>query len=104
LKDKLPKINPYPVHSPIYRSNQLAILIRGDYFRFGSDFIKKNNQTEIFFKKTETISNRLVSVRFGFLRQKPVQTGLAWFFRFGSVFCRFGSVFFGLGSVWFFQF
>jgi len=36
---------------------------------------KKNNQTEL--KKTETGSNRPVSVRIGFLGQKPVQTGLA---------------------------
>jgi len=80
--------------------------IRGDHFRFGLVFIKKSNQTEIFLKKnrnrTETGSNRPVSV---FLGQKPVQTGLARFsrffpvlarfFRFGSVFCRFrfGSVF-----------
>jgi hypothetical protein len=56
--------------------------------RFGSVFIKKNNQTEFFLKKkkTETGSNRPVSVLFGFLEKKPVQTGLAWFFRFGSVF------------------
>jgi hypothetical protein len=31
--------------------------IRGDYFRFGLVFIKKNNQTD-FFLKTETSSNR----------------------------------------------
>jgi hypothetical protein len=85
------------------------------YFRFGSVFIKKNNQTEIVFKKknrnrTETGSNRPVSVRFGFLGQKPVQTGLPWFFRFGSVFSvfsvwlGFGSVFFGFGSVRFFAY
>jgi len=58
----------------------------------GSVFIKKSNQTEFFKKKnqnrTETSSNRPVSVRFGFLEQKPVQTGFA---RFGSVF--FSSVF-----------
>jgi hypothetical protein len=44
---------------------------------------------------------------FGFLEKKPVQTGLARFFRFGSVFSglawffRFGSVFFPVffGSV-----
>jgi len=41
---------------------------------------KKNKQTEFFLKKTETGSNRPGSVRFGFLGQKPVQTGLAWFF------------------------
>jgi hypothetical protein len=85
-------------------------------------FIKKNNQTEILFflKKTEikpklvqTDWYRFSSVRF--LRQKPIQTGLArfflfWlgFFGFGSVFAtwlgfsglaRFFLVFFGLGSV-----
>jgi len=83
------------------------VFTRGVYFRFGSVFIKKRNQTEFFFKKktrTETGSNRPVSVRFGFLEQKPVQTGLAWFFRFGSVLARFGSVFFrffrfGFGSI-----
>jgi hypothetical protein len=63
---------------------------RGDHFRFGSVFIKKSNQTEIFFLKK---------------KPKPVQTGLARFFRFGLVFLvwlgffsgfvlfRFGSVF-----------
>jgi hypothetical protein len=40
---------------------------------------KKSNQTEIFFK-TETGPNRPVLVWFGFLGQKLVQTGLAWFF------------------------
>ena len=35
---------------------------RGDHFRFGLVFIKKNNQTEIFlFKNTETGSNRFGS-------------------------------------------
>ena len=59
--------------------------------------LKKKNQTEFFKKKirnrTETGSNRPVSVRFSFLKQKPVQTGLARFFRFGLVFFRFGLVF-----------
>jgi len=50
---------------------------------------KKNNQTEIILKKTETGSNRPGSVRF--FRTK---TGSNWF----------GSVFSGLGSVRFFQF
>jgi hypothetical protein len=67
---------------------EMMIMTRGDHFRFGSVFIKKSNQTEIFFfekknqNRTETGSNRPVSVRFGsvFLGQKPVQTG------FGSVF------------------
>jgi len=57
----------------------------GDYFRFGLVFIKKVTKPNFFKKKTETGSNRPVSV---------------WFFgkktdsnRFGSVFFRF--VFFG---------
>jgi len=71
----------------------------GDHFRFGSVFIKKSNQTEFFFfekkrNRTETGSNRPVSVRFGFLGKKPVQTGLARFFRVFSVSVRFSfSVF-----------
>ena len=40
---------------------------RGDHFQFGLIFIKKNNQTEFFYKKTEIGSNRPVLVRFGFL-------------------------------------
>jgi hypothetical protein len=85
-------------------------------------FIKtKSNQIEIIFLKKN--QNRFKptgfgSVRFGFLEQKPVQTGLVWFFLFGSVLARFFSslawfwlglarfffVFFSLGSVQFFQF
>ena len=103
----------------------LKLYVRwSDYFRFCLVFIKKNNQTEFFLKtRTETGSNRPVSVRFGFLEQKPVQTGLTWFFWFGSVasvwlgclgFFQFDSVFsvclgffpvfFGLGSIRFFRF
>jgi len=55
---------------------------------FSSVLSKKSNQTDL--KKTETGSNRPISVRFGFLGQKPIWLdffGLAWFFRF-----RFGSV------------
>jgi hypothetical protein len=58
--------------------------------------LKKNNQTKIFFfeKKTETGSNRPVSVRFWL--------GFFWFwlsfFRFGSVFPVWLG-FFGFGSV-----
>jgi hypothetical protein len=86
--------------------------------RFGSVFIKKSNQTDFFFlkKKTEpkpvqTDRFRLGSVRF--LEKKPVQTGLARFFRFGSVLARFFGLtrfwlgFFGLarfGSARFFRF
>ena len=56
---------------------------------FDSIFIKKINQTDFFYKKTKTGSNRPVSVRF--FRTK---TGLA----------RFFLGFFGLGSVRFFRF
>jgi len=68
---------------------------RGDHFRFDSVFIKKSNQTKIYLKKkTETGSNKPVSVRLGsFFRAK---TGLARFFWFGLVLARFGSGF----SVW----
>jgi hypothetical protein len=64
-------------------------------------FIKKNNQTEFFKKnrnRTETGSNRPVSVRFGFLEQKLVQTGLA---RFCFGLARVFSGFFGSGLVQF---
>jgi hypothetical protein len=57
-------------------------------------FIKKNNQTELK-KKPKPVQTDWF--RFGFLGQKPVQTGLAQFF-------LFDSVFFGLGSVRLFQF
>ena len=93
------------------------------FIRFGFYQIKLNR---IFLKKkhkpVQTDRFRFGSVRF--LEKKPVQTGLAWFFRFGSilawffpvwlgfsVWLGFGSVFsglawfffsfFGLGSVWF---
>jgi len=64
---------------------------------------KTSNQTEKKnFIKNETRSNRPVSVRFGFLGRKPVQTGLARFFRFWIGFFGYGLVFFvWLGfSVW----
>ena len=70
-----------------------GVYIRGDYFWFSFVFMKKNNQTEyIFFFKNR---NRFKPtgfglVRFGFIWQKLVQTGLPrfwlFFFRFGSVF------------------
>ena len=90
---------------------------------FGSVwFLSKNkNQIKIFLKKkTETGSNRPVSVRF--FRTKtssnrfgsvfPVWLGFLGFFQFGSVFFWFWLGFSGLarffrfryGSVWFFQF
>jgi hypothetical protein len=69
-------------------------------FIFGSVWFlsKKVTKPNLKKKKTETGSNRPVSVRF--FRAKPVQTSLARFFWFGSVF--FG--FFGSGSVRFFRF
>jgi len=78
-----------------------SLLGRGDHFRFRSIFINKKITKSI--KKnrnrTKTGSNRLVSVRFGFLGQKPVQTGLSWFFSgLARVFL------FGFGSVRFFRF
>jgi len=69
--------------------------IRGDHFRFGLVFIKKSNKIKnIFLKKM--IPNRnwfkptgFGWVRFGFLEEKPIQTGLA----------RFWSVWLGF-SIW----
>jgi hypothetical protein len=54
---------------------------------------KKSNQTKKKIKKkTET---GFGSVRFGFLGQKPVQTGLARFFNLARFFSGLGSVRFG---------
>jgi len=73
---------------------------RGDHFRFGSVFIKKSNQTEIiFFLKKKPKPGQTDRFRFGFLGKKPVQTGLARFFRFWLGFSLFGSVFSGFFSV-----
>jgi len=70
---------------------------RGDHFRFDSVFIKKK------YARGDYLSlNRPVSVQF--FRTKPVQTGLARFFQFGSILARFFPDFFGLGSVRFFRF
>ena len=68
-------------------------------FSIWFNFYQKNNQTDFFKKKTETGSNRpvSVSVRLGFLEQKPVQTNR---FRFGSAF-QVRLSFFGLGLVQF---
>jgi hypothetical protein len=70
---------------------------RGDYFRFGSVFIKKSNQIKFFLKNPKPNRNRFKTTHFGFFF-------LNQFFWFGSVFFQFGSVFFGLGLVRFFQF
>jgi len=75
------------------------VLNKGDHFWFNSIFIKKNNQTEIFLKKinqnrTKTGSNRPVSVRFCFFREKtswfkPVWLGFSGFGSAFSVLARF---------------
>jgi hypothetical protein len=76
---------------------------RGVHFQFGSVFIKKNNQTEIFFlKKLKPNRNRFKPTGFGSVRFFRTKTGSN---RFGSFFpvwlgfFGFGSVFSGLGSV-----
>jgi hypothetical protein len=77
----------------------LGVLIFGSV-RFLSKKVTKSN----FFFQKKPKPNRnwfkptgFGSVRFGFLGKKPVQTGLARFFRFGSGFFSFGSVFSVLG-------
>jgi len=79
---------------------------RAVHFWFGSVFIKKSNQTDFFLKKSKPNQNQFKptgfdSVQFSFLEQKPVQTGLARFFPFGSVFSVFlvFSGFFRFGLV-----
>jgi hypothetical protein len=70
------------------------LICRGVYFRFGSVFIKKSNQTE--FKKKKLKPVQTDRFRFGFLEQnrfKPVWLGffgLAPFFPVFSVRVRFG--------------
>jgi hypothetical protein len=79
------------------------LICRGDYFLFNLIFIYKKNQIEFFFKKNRNWfkPTGFSSVRFGFLRQNPVQIGLARFFsgltRFFSVWVRFSLVFSVLG-------
>jgi len=66
---------------------------------------KKVTKPKIFFfekkNETEPKPGQTDRFRFGsdFLGQKPVQTGLARFFRFWLGFLGFGSVFSGFGSV-----
>jgi len=77
-------------------------MTRCDYFRFGSVFIKKSNQTEIIIKKkteTEPKPSQTDRFRFGFFRGKTGSN------RFGSVLARFsGLARFFLVSVRFFWF
>jgi len=69
-------------------------------------FLLKKNTKSIFLKKnenrTETGSNH--RFQFGFLEQKPVQTGWLGFNSIFSVWLGFFRFFFSLGSVWFFLF
>jgi hypothetical protein len=59
-------------------------------------FLSKEVTKPIFFlKKPKPVQTD--RFRFGFLEQKPVQTGLARFFRFGSVWAWFFSGFFQFG-------
>ena len=71
----------------------MKLITRGDHFLFGSVFIKKSNRIKFFKKKnrnrTETGSNRPVSVWFGFFREKTGSN------RFGSVLARFFLVWLG---------
>jgi hypothetical protein len=76
---------------------------RGWFFLFGLVFIKKTIKLK-FKKKMKINWNRFKPIGFGsvqFFWTKPVQTGFARFFRFGSVFSGF---LFGFGSVRFFRF
>jgi hypothetical protein len=75
-------------------------MFRVDYFWFGLVFIKKKVTNPILKKSKPVQTDRF---RFGFLGQKPAQTGLAWFFRFWLGFFPVWLGFFlGLGSVWIF--
>jgi hypothetical protein len=86
-----------------FRSNQLSfgamLFIRGDYFRFGSVFIKKVTKSKFFLKKKPKPNRNQV---------KPTGFGSVRFFREKTGSNRFGSVFFsGFLSVsvrffWFF--
>jgi hypothetical protein len=94
---------------------ELVVIIFGSV-RFLSKKVTKPN---FFFLKKKPKPNRnrvkptgFGSVRFGFLGQKPVQTGLARFFRFGLGFSGLARFFFSgflsvsvrFGSVRFFRF
>jgi len=61
-------------------------LFQGGSFSVLFGFIKKNNQTEIFLKKTETGSNQPVSVWFGFLGKTRFKPVWLCFLGFGLVF------------------
>jgi hypothetical protein len=70
-------------------------LVRFDFYQ------KKITKPNFIFLKKKPKPGQTDWFRFGsvFLGQKPVQTGLARFFRFWLGFLDFGSVFSGFGSV-----
>jgi hypothetical protein len=74
---------------------------RGNHFRFGSvRFLsKKVTKPNFFFWKKNRNRTKTDWVRFRFLGQKPVQTGLARFFPVLLGFFVWLSFFFGFGSV-----
>jgi hypothetical protein len=66
--------------------------------RFGSVFINKINKPNFLKKKPKPVqTDRFWFGSVRFLEKKPVQTGLARFFRFGSVLARFWL---GLARFW----
>jgi hypothetical protein len=73
-------------------------MFRVNYFWFGLVFIKKKITKPKLKKPKPVQTDRF---RFGFLGQKPAQTGLARFFRFWLGFFSFGSVFSWFGSGFF---
>ena len=75
----------------------LSPFSRGDYFRFSSVFIKKNNQTEFFFLKKKPKPGQTDRFWFGFFRAK---TGSNWFGSVFSVLARFSRFWLGFFSVW----
>jgi hypothetical protein len=67
------------------------VVIKGDHFLFDLVFIKKNNQTKFFFKKTETDRIQFKPTGFGSVfRTKTGSTGLVRFFQVFLVRVRFG--------------
>jgi hypothetical protein len=94
-----------PLILPVIPSSDPPVeVIIFDSVRFLLKKKKKVSKPKLFKKKTETGSNRPVSVQFGFLEQKLVQTGLAKFFGLARFFSGLAWFFFCLGLVRFFRF
>jgi len=81
------------------------MLIRVNYFLFGSVFFLKSNQINFFKKKTETEPKpvQIDRFRFGsvFLEQKQVKTGFARFFSGLARFFGLAWLFSGLARFFF---